>query len=360
MMRGAVFAGDSRVELLEFPDPRPGPGEVVLQIDASGLCGSDLHTLGRPGTPGAYVSVDPRRVDPVIAGHEPVGTVVDRGTGVTDAEAPIGLRAVCFHYSGCGTCAYCRAERPQLCAETIGYGGTRHGGHAGFLVVPAATLVPLPDEVSAEAGACLACGSGTAFGALKRLPRVDGETIMVIGLGPVGASAVMLANAMGARVIGVDIDAARREAAIGYGAELVVDPNSAEIASAAREATDGFGVSGAIETSGTTLGRQAALLATRPEGSAVFVGLGAGAWSLEFDREVVMAPRAVIGSRTFSKAELVECVALVAERGIPIDSLVTRRYTLDNAQIAYDEFAAGGVGKHLIVRATDADGGSRR
>ena len=360
MMRGAVFAGDARIELLDFPDPQPGPGEVVLRIDASGLCGSDLHTLKRPAVPGGYVSVDPSRSDAVIAGHEPVGTVVERGEGVSDEQARLGMRAVCFHYSGCGACAYCRMGRQQLCSQTRGYGGTAHGGHADFMVVPVETLVALPDDVSDEAAACLACGSGTAFGALKRLPQVDGETIVVVGLGPVGASTVMFANAMGARVIGVDIDPGRREAATTYGADVVLDPAADDIVATVRAATDGFGASGAIETSGTTPGRRSALLATRPEGSAVFVGLGGGMWELDFDREVVMAPRAVIGTRTFSKPELIECVDLVARLGIPVDSLVTRRHPLDDVQAAYDEFASGGIGKHVIVNSGSSTSGRQR
>lgn len=347
-MIGVVFAGDSRVELLEFPDPVPGPGEVVLRIDASGVCGSDLHTFGRPAVPGGYISVDPAAREALIAGHEPVGTVVECGPGVDDDVAPLGMGAICFHYTGCGTCAYCRMERPQLCRTTLGYGGTAHGGHAEYLVVPAETLVPLPEGVSPEAGACLACGTSTAYGALRRAPRVSDETVFVVGLGPVGASAVMLAAAMGARVVAADVDADRRAAAADVGAVAVLDSAADDVPAALADLTDGFGAAVAIETSGSTSGRASALAATRPEGHAVFVGLGGGSWDLEFDRDVVMAPRAVLGSRTFSKSELAECAALVARERLPIESLVAARYPFHEAQRAHDDFRAGG-GKPVLV-----------
>lgn len=354
-MKGVVFTGDNRLELLDFPDPVPGPREVVLRIDASGVCGSDLHTIARPPVPGGYVSVDPSATAPLIAGHEPVGTVVDRGPGVGDDVAPLGMAAICFHYTGCGTCAYCLAERPQLCRDTIGYGGTAHGGHAEYLVVPASTLVPLPEGVSPEAGACLACGTGTAYGALKRAPRLDGETVLITGLGPVGTSAVMLAAALGANVVAADIDAGRRETAARFGASRVLDPAVDDVVAILADATDGYGVSVAVDTSGSAAGRRTALASTRPEGYLILVGIGAGSWDLAVDRDVIMAPRAILGSRTFSKSELDECARLVADKKIPLDALVTARHPLSEAQRAYDDFRAGGGKPVLVPDATTSE-----
>ncbi len=351
-MRGVVFLGDNKIDILDFPSPEPGPKDVVLRIDASGICGSDLHTFKRPGVPGAYQSVNPAETKAIIAGHEPVGTVVERGSEVGDDVAPIGMRAICFHYSGCGSCIYCKMQRPQLCATMLGYGGNAHGGHAEYMVVPAETLVPLPEDLSASVGACLACGTGTAYGALKRLPAIDGQTILVVGLGPVGVSAVMYAAALGARVIASDLDAARRASALEYGAETVLDPTEVDVVAAVRDLTDGYGADSAVETSGSTPGRNAALMSTRLEGSAVFAGLGGGTWELPFDRDVVLAPRAVIGSRTFSKTELIECAQVASDRKLPLQSMVTAEYPIEDAQRAYDEFAAGAVGKYVLVGAS--------
>lgn len=350
-MIGVTFRGNSKVEVENFPDPDPGPGEVVLKIAASGICGSDLHIFKAQPGPGGYASMNPAG-DAVIAGHEPCGVVVARGPGVTEAHAPTGARAICFHYAGCGHCTYCWDGRPQLCDETIGFGGTGHGGHAEYLVVPVSTLVPLREELTFAAGACIACGTGTAYGALKRLPEVGGETIAVFGHGPVGASATLLAVAMGARVIVIEPNPARRELATRCGADVVLDPAEDDVEQAIRSVTRGRGCRGVIETSGASPARIAAVRTARPEGAVVMVGLGGGPLELDLDRDVVLAPRAILGSRTFSIGEMAECVDLVADRRVPVDRIVSGSFPLEDAQEAYDSFAAGTAGKYLLVPAT--------
>ena len=110
------------------------------------------------------------------------------------------------HYSGCGVCKHCRDGWSQLCLDgaTV-YGATGHGAHAKYMKVPAHTLVKLPDALSYKTGAAISCGTGTAFGALKRLDLAGDETIAIFGQGPVGMSATQLAKALGARVIALDI-----------------------------------------------------------------------------------------------------------------------------------------------------------
>ena len=114
-MQGVVFLGDRKLEIQQFPDPTPGPGEVVLEIKASGMCGSDLKfyrakggaaSLGLGGSGG-----------PVIAGHEPCGVIAEVGPGVTGAEARIGARVMDHHYYGCGVCKHCKTGWSQLCLE---------------------------------------------------------------------------------------------------------------------------------------------------------------------------------------------------------------------------------------------------
>ena len=144
-MRGVVFTGERAVEIMTFPDPTPGPGEVVLEMKASGMCGSDLHQYRRPkNLPRAGTGI-PASTDPVIAGHEPCGVVVAVGPGVTDAEAKVGDRMMVHHYQGCTQCSHCRSGWQQLCQEVPVkvYGNNAHGGHAKYLKVPANTMVPL-------------------------------------------------------------------------------------------------------------------------------------------------------------------------------------------------------------------------
>src|SRR5919109_2625012 len=169
-MRGVVFTGGRELELMEFPDPSPGPHDVVIEMKASGMCGSDLHQYRRPkGEQRAATGIF-QNAGPVIAGHEPCGVVAAVGSAVGEKEARVGQRVMVHHYQGCTQCNHCRSGWQQLCQEVpvAVYGNNQHGGHAPYLRVPANTLVPLPDELSFTAGAAIACGSGTAYSPLRR------------------------------------------------------------------------------------------------------------------------------------------------------------------------------------------------
>jgi D-arabinose 1-dehydrogenase-like Zn-dependent alcohol dehydrogenase len=177
-MKGVVFIGDRKLELRDFPDPTPGPRDVVLEIKASGMCGSDLHVYRAAFKPGDATSGFKRGAEPVIAGHEPCGIVVAVGTGVAPKEARTGQRVMNHHYTGCGSCKHCRSGWAQMCLEgSIVFGANGNGGHARYMKVPVHTLVPLPDALSFETGAAISCGTGTAYGALKRLNLQGGEII---------------------------------------------------------------------------------------------------------------------------------------------------------------------------------------
>ena len=260
-MHGVVFLGERELELRDFPDPRPGPGDVVLAMKASGMCGSDLHPYRASRSGGAAKSLGLGGAGgPCIAGHEPCGVVVERGPGVPEADAPTGARVMNHHYKGCGHCKHCRAGWAQLCPRGIVvYGMTGHGGHAPFMTVPASTLVPLPDELSFEEGAAISCGTGTAYQALRRLDVSGRDTLAVFGQGPVGLSATMLGVAMGARVVAVDVSGPRRELGRQFGADAVVDPGATDVVAALKALTDGEGVDAALDCSGQPDARLAAV-----------------------------------------------------------------------------------------------------
>ena len=150
-MRGVVFLGDRQIEVREFPDPEPGPREVVLEIKASGMCGSDLKLYRNTWTSGAVSGGIKRSDVPVIAGHEPCGIVVAVGSAVTPQEAHIGQRVMDHHYEGCGTCKHCSAGWAQMCLDgAIVFGSGGNGGHANYMKVPVSSLVPLPNAFTIE------------------------------------------------------------------------------------------------------------------------------------------------------------------------------------------------------------------
>ena len=348
-MRGVVFLGDRKLELREFPDPTPGPGEVVIAIKASGMCGSDLHPYRRPAGEAAASLGLGGTGGPMIAGHEPCGVIVARGAGVSEAEAPIGQRVMNHHYKGCGVCKHCRVGWSQLCRHGIVvYGMTGHGGHAPYFAAPARTMVPLPEELSFEEGAAVSCGTGTAWGALRRLDVSGRDTLAVFGQGPVGLSATMLGRAMGARVIAVDVSPERLRLAGELGAEAVVDARTADPVAAIADLTHGEGAEVTLDCTGHHDGRVAAVRAAATWGRVGFVGEG-GTVTLDVSRELLRRQLTVHASWTFSAAGQWECARWIADRKIPLGRLLTHRFRLDEADAAYRLFDTQTTGKGVFV-----------
>jgi D-arabinose 1-dehydrogenase-like Zn-dependent alcohol dehydrogenase len=177
IMRGVVFTGDRQLELMTFPDPTPGPDEVVIQMKASGMCGSDLHQYRRPKAGGETGGLAAPTA-PTIAGHEPCGIVAAVGTAVSPSLAQVGQRVMVHHYEGCRVCGHCRSGWSQLCQEVPVkvYGNNAHGGHAAYMKVPAFTVVPLPDELSVTTGAAI---SIIAAPLQKKIPDTPARRIWI-------------------------------------------------------------------------------------------------------------------------------------------------------------------------------------
>lgn len=347
-MKGVVFLGDRKLELRDFPDPTPGPRDVVLEIKASGMCGSDLHNYRGP-PPSGEAAGGVKREAGMIAGHEPCGVVVAVGSGVSEKEARVGQRVMDHHYDGCGNCKHCRGGWTQMCLEgTVVYGSGGHGAHARYMKVPVSTLVPLPDVLSYETGAAIACGTGTAYGALKRLNLQGGETIAIFGQGPVGLSATQLAAAMGARVIALDVSPERRKLAMEFGAAEVIDAKSNDTVAAIRDLTHGEGAHKTLDASSAPEARAASVRAVRSWGTACFVG-ERGQVTLDVSPDILRRQVTIVGSWTFSKQGQAECAEFVADHRVAVDNLFTHRWRLEQAEEAYKLFDQQTSGKGVIV-----------
>jgi threonine dehydrogenase-like Zn-dependent dehydrogenase len=348
-MKGVVFPGSRKLEILDFPDPTPGPGEVVLEIKASGMCGSDLKFYRAVG--GAS-SLGLGKVDgPLIAGHEPCGVVAAVGPGVPTNQARVGMRVMQHHYRGCGVCDHCSTGWMQLCVEGVKevYGATGHGAHARYMKCPARTLVPLPDELSFEAGAAISCGTGTAWGALHRLDMQGDQTIAVFGQGPVGLSATLLAAALGARVIALDTSDERLSRAKDFGAHVLINPTKTEnVVQAIRDATHGRGAHASIDASSSPVARANAVKCVRTWGKACFVGEG-DTVTLDVSNDLLRRQVTLIGSWTFSTVGQADCARYVADRGINLDRLFTHKWKLEQAPEAYTLFDKQTSGKGVIL-----------
>jgi D-arabinose 1-dehydrogenase-like Zn-dependent alcohol dehydrogenase len=336
---GVVFKGDRRVALERFPDPTPGPRQVVVEIKASGMCGSDLHAY-RKATANS---------DKIIAGHEPSGVVAALGPGVAGGTARVGARVMVHHYHGCATCEHCRSGWAQLCTngETEIYGINRNGAHAPYMLVPADTLVPLDERLSFAAGAAISCGTGTAWGALKRMNLTGRDTIAIFGQGPVGLSATQLAVAQGARVIALEVEPARLAKSKAFGAAATINPSGGHVKDQIWELTHGQGADKSLETSGSSAAAKDALDAVKTWGTATFVGLGA---EVAFDVRAFLGKQiTIMTSWSMSILDQKACADFIIERGTDIDSLFTDSYRLDEAETAYRAFDEHSGGKGVFL-----------
>lgn len=348
-MRGVVFLGDRKVELRKFPDPTPGPGEVVIAMKASGMCGSDLKFYrSPPGAAQAALGLG-NLSEPFIGGHEPCGVVVARGPGVSEKEAPDGMRIMDHHYAGCGSCTHCRVGWSQLCRAGITvYGVTAHGGHADYLKVPARTIVEMPEELSFAEGAAVACGTGTAYGALRRMKTVGGDTLAVFGQGPVGLSATVLGVAMGCRVIAVETSPERMKLAKQFGADEVVDASKGDVEKQIRELTKGEGADLSLDCTGVAAARRAAVRCVKTWGTACYVGEG-GDVTLDVSPDLLRRQVTLIGSWTFSAMGMKECAEFIAKKKIPLERIFSDRWKLEQADQAYKLFDKQTTGKGVFL-----------
>jgi threonine dehydrogenase-like Zn-dependent dehydrogenase len=228
------------------------------------------------------------------------------------------------------------------------YGVTAHGGHAEYLKVPARTLVPLPDELSFIEGAAVSCGTGTAYGALRRMHLAGGSTLAVFGQGPVGLSATLLGAKMGARVIAVETNAERRALAKQFGADVVLDPSNPRFNDELKSITRGEGADMAIECSGVPAARLAAVRSARTWGTVCFVGEG-GEVTLDVSRDLLRKQLTLIGSWTFSAMGQAECARFVADNQIELEKIFSHRWKLEQADEAYRVFDTQSTGKGVIV-----------
>jgi len=335
-MRGLIFTGNGRSQLEEFPDPVPGPGDAVVEIRASGLCGSDIRRY-----------LGPDRSDTII-GHEPSGVVVGLGAGQPPGLA-VGDRVIVHHYAGCGVCEMCAQGYEQACSTGhVTYGKTGHGSHADYMVVPARQLVHLPEELSFEEGAAISCGTGTAWSGLKKMNVSGADTVAVFGQGPVGLSGTIAAKAMGARVIAVDVVPERLALASRLGADHIVHGGETDPVEAILDITGGSGVAASLETSGHPAARSQVLRSLRMFGRSCYVGVGEPA-TIDFNFDVIRKSATIYGSWTFTRAEMIEIARFVVETKVALADMITHRFSLDEAPQAYQLFAAATTGKCMIV-----------
>jgi len=335
-----------RPTIEHLPDPAPANGGVVIEVGATGVCRSDWH---------GWLGHDPDIVLPHVPGHELAGTIVALGREVRDWR--LGDVVTVPFVGGCGRCDVCRGGDHQVCPQQFQPGFTHWGSFASFVAVDYAdtNLVAIPAEMDLVRAAALGCRVATAYRAVVERARLQlGEWLAVHGCGGVGLSALMVGRALGVRTVAVDVSQAALDAASELGADVVIDAAGVGVDDVARmvaEATGG-GAHASIDAVGGAATSEASILGLRRRGRHVQVGLmndDAARAAMRFDR-VIAWELDVLGTHGMSARSYPAMLAMVADGRLPIDGLVARRVTLDDAVDHLVDPTSAGAGVTVIDR----------
>jgi threonine dehydrogenase-like Zn-dependent dehydrogenase len=342
-MTGVFLPGDSSVELRDVPVPQPAHGEVLIRTKSSTICGSDIRAIYHE-----HLGKGPEGYQGVVAGHEPCGQIVTCGPGMRRFRE--GDRVVIYHISGCGLCNDCRRGYMISCTSEYrrAYGWQRDGGMAPYILAEEKDLVLLPDELSYTDGAQVACGFGTVYEGLEKIGIGGDDAVLVVGLGPVGLAALMLARAMGAsQLIGVDVVPERVTLANEMDLCDLALQAGPEALERVREATGGRGCEKTVDCSGHDKGRLLAIQTTRQWGKCVMIGEG-GTVSFAPSPDIIHEQKTIYGSWVTNIWRMEQLVERLVRWEIHPEALVTHRFALDQAGDAYALMAEGKCGKVAV------------
>ena len=266
-MKAAVLRDFKKPLAIEEVDrPKLESHEVLIQVEACGVCHSDLHVAD-----GDWPQLAKIVKKPLILGHEIVGRVAEMGAGVRDVHIDDRVGVPWLHWS-CGDCEFCREGNENLCARQKITGVTVDGGYAEFMKAPASHALKIPDGLSSMEAAPLFCAGVTVYRALKQAKIARGQRLAIFGVGGLGHLAVQIGRAMGAEITAVDVSEEKLALARSLGAAHAFHAASAEVAKGFREMG---GVHAALVTSAAKAAYDTAFYGVRPSGTLLVVGLPA-------------------------------------------------------------------------------------
>jgi Zn-dependent alcohol dehydrogenase len=368
-MRAAILMGDaSQLDVHTVPVPIPKTGEALIRVEACGVCHTDLHVMKQE-------VAFPR---PAVLGHEISGTIMRFGEGTLETFGlQSGDKVVGAFIMPCTECVYCERGRDDLCLNFFAqnrlkgtlYDGTSRlmmkdgsflamysmGGLAEYCVIPISALAAIPDSIVFDAACIIGCAGLTAFAAVNRAGQVEpADSIAVVGSGGIGSSIIQMAHAAGAkRIVAVDISDEKLRQATLMGATDTVNSLTTDPVAAVRELTHG-GADVAFEALGRpeTFAQTSRMLADG--GRMVAIGIAAGSSTAEIEiTPLVRRGYSITGSfggRT--RTDLPEVVTLAANGVFDTDTLISRRYSLENVNEAYQALARGEITGRAIISMT--------
>lgn len=313
-MKAVTLVEPWRVELVEVPEPRPGPEDVLVETRYVGLCGSDLA---------AYRGLSPLVRFPVILGHEVGGVVVARGDRVPK-RVRVGSRVMLSPYSSCGLCPACRVGRPNCCELNQTMGVQRDGALTGLLAIHYAKVFS-SDELSLQELALVEPLS-VGYHAVNRARVAEVDTVLVLGCGAIGLGAIVAAARKGATVIALDVDDAKLEQGRRFGARVTINSATQDPLATVRDLTAGEGVGVAVEAVGHPATYRLAVDAVSFAGRVACIGYAKAEVALDTSL-FVRKELDVVGSRN-ALHEFPAVVQMVERRERPFTELISAVYPL--------------------------------
>jgi L-iditol 2-dehydrogenase len=335
-MKALVFRGPGSMPLEDRADPHPGPGEAVVAVRASGICGSDVH--------GFLGSTGRRRVG-VVMGHEAAGDVIEVGSAVTAVQ--IGERVVLRSILSCGACDRCRHGQPNICLARQGVGMQFDGAYAERVVVPESLLLALPEVLSYEVGTIVE-PLAVAMHAVNITPVALMDVVVIVGAGPIGLLTLVAARQRGTgSIIVTDRDPHRLEVARLLGADQTIDVGRTDAVAAVEEATGGRGADAVFEAVGIAATVAQSIAVARPGGQVTWIGNSAPEVALPM-QQLVTRELTVRGAYGFID-EFERAVDALASGRIDARRLIERVAPLEEGEELFRQLAAGSLPAVKVV-----------
>lgn len=332
-MKALLLTEYNKMEVTTVDEPEVGPGDVLIQVEACGICGSDIH--GYDGSTG-------RRIPPLVMGHEAAGIVVDTGSDVTDLSK--GDRVTFDSMVSCGSCEFCRSGDGNLCDNRMVLGVScddyrRHGAFAERISVPRRIVYRLPDTLSFEHAALVEAVS-VAVHATNVTPVVLGDTAVVVGAGMIGLLTLQAVKAAGAsQVIAVDLNDKRLAAAKELGADVVLRGDQVDVPEMVRSLTGGRGADVSLEVVGMTPTIKTAIESVRKGGSVTLVGNVSP--TIELPLQSVVTREITLRGTCGCNGEYPQCIELMNNGTIRVDPLITAEIPLSDGPQWFERLHAG-------------------
>jgi L-iditol 2-dehydrogenase len=343
-MRAAVYRGKKNIVVEDVPVPRIAEGEVLIRVAACGICGTDIKKIEH-----GFVAA------PQIFGHEVSGTVVALGAGVTRWN--LGDRVMSFHHIPCGSCFYCERRLHSQCALykktglTAGF-DPNGGGFAQYVKampwVAERGMLAIPDEISFEEATFIE-PVNTCIKAIEKARVSPGETVLVMGQGPIGLLLMMLSKLAGAFVIGSDLMPERRAKSLSLGADLALDPRNSQMADEMRSRTRGRGADVVLVAVPMPAALSDALAIARPGGRILLFAQNDPEMRIEFAAAAVgVEEKEILGSYSAAVDRQEHAARLIFSRQLPVGELISHRFSLEAMNRAL-ELAAHPISDSLKV-----------